>query len=505
MSAHGGHRTPLTRADLESAVRVYRDQGRNVAHAAGILGISRAGMLARLKRACADGLLDQADLHPPNLARPDSRRGRKLSRQQAAGRPAKVESPAPAQAAPAPVAESREVEGGRLDTRPLGRDEAEVCFSSRRIVSLDELLAIARVDQAVWFVESFKCGKWDAYAKDEKKDLKWVRGRMSGTVQCEGKLTIEPLFRIVATLKRRVPADIEAGVARLAQRMAGYRPRRVPPVALAPAGGYMLEVGLVDAHLSKLCWGPETGTDYDLKIAARIYDRAFHDLAARAVPEGVELVELPVGSDFFHVNDPKALTPQSGHVLDMDSRLAKVFEAGVAMCIRATDTFLAAGVPLVRWRWVPGNHDPETSYFLARVLAAHFRNDRRVDVDTAPTSRKYVRWGRSLIGWTHGSEEKHQTLPLLMASERPVDWAETAFREWHVGHVHRAREERFLAADTFGPVVVRTLESLTGTDAWHYSKGYVLTPRVLTAFLWHREQGLMATLHHNHFEESKAA
>ena len=42
--------------------------------------------------------------------------------------------------------------------------------------------------------------------------------------------------------------------------------------------------------------------------------------------------------------------------------------------------------------------------------------------------------------FTHGSEEKRDSLPMLMANERKELWAETKFREWHLGHMHRKKE-----------------------------------------------------------------
>jgi hypothetical protein len=51
------------------------------------------------------------------------------------------------------------------------------------------------------------------------------------------------------------------------------------------------------------------------------------------------------------------------------------------------------------------------------------------------------------------------------------------------------KETRHVSADTFGSVRVRVLPSLSGTDAWHYRKGYVGSMRAAEAYLWSYDDG----------------
>jgi hypothetical protein len=66
---------------------------------------------------------------------------------------------------------------------------------------------------------------------------------------------------------------------------------------------------------------------------------------------------------------------------------------------------------------VPGNHDPQTSYFLAKVLEAWFKNAKDVEINTEPKPRKYFLYGVNLIGFAHGDDEPLRDLPSLMANE----------------------------------------------------------------------------------------
>lgn len=138
---------------------------------------------------------------------------------------------------------------------------------------------------------------------------------------------------------------------------------------------------------------------------------------------------------------------------------------------------------------VPGNHDKERIFYFGDVLAAYFHKDPHIRVDNTPPLRKYVKFGANLIGFTHGSYEAKVTdLPLIMATERPEWWAQTKYREWHLGHFHRKREIKFLDVDEMRGVRIRILPSLTAVDDWHYERGYDWQ-HTAEAYVWDIEHG----------------
>jgi hypothetical protein len=171
----------------------------------------------------------------------------------------------------------------------------------------------------------------------------------------------------------------------------------------------------------------------------------------------------------------------------VDGRFWKVIEAGEAAFVWAIERMLAvAPVDVV---WVPGNHDPTTSGHTARTMRAAFRNCDRVAVNCDPKTRKYVRYGRSLIGMTHGNEERKESLPTLMATEAKADWAATECHEWLLGHEHRNRQFMTKPVDTHDGVIVRVLPSLAGTDSYHHRKGYISTTHAAEVYWYGLDTG----------------
>jgi 3',5'-cyclic AMP phosphodiesterase CpdA len=248
-------------------------------------------------------------------------------------------------------------------------------------------------------------------------------------------------------------------------------------------GSFILEVPIVDLHLGKLAWQPETGEHYDYKIARERFNFVIDDVFARASEKPIERILFPFASDYFHVDNKQGATTH-GTMMDVDSRTQKLFIVGVKMLIEAIDKLnLIAPVSVVL---VPGNHDDSMSFFALQNLMAWYRDSKTVEVWDDLKRRKYVEFGNVLIGYDHGDLGKRR-LPGNMSVEVPESWGRTRYREWHTGHLHR------LNVSEESGVTVRELSSLSGTDAWHYNNGFVGALCRSQSFLWHREKGLHET------------
>lgn len=242
-------------------------------------------------------------------------------------------------------------------------------------------------------------------------------------------------------------------------------------------GNLMLELPIMDLHLAKLAWGEETGDDYDLKIASQLFKDTVLDILSKVEHLSFEKIVVQIGQDFFHMDNPENATTK-GTTLDVDSRWQKMFNRGVELWIWAIELLRAiAPVEVIH---VSGNHDKVLSYCLAAVVKAYYTEIKAVEVDISPTPRKYIRYGVNLIGLSHGKEGKR--IQHNMQQERPQDWGETLFREWHLGDLHHEESMEI------GGIIIRRISSVTATDAWHAEKGYKAI-RKAQAFVWDKEKG----------------
>jgi hypothetical protein len=147
---------------------------------------------------------------------------------------------------------------------------------------------------------------------------------------------------------------------------------------------------------------------------------------------------------------------------------------------------------------VRGNHAEQREFYLGDSLYSWFHSSKDVQVDNAPKLRKYYQFDKCLIGFTHGYHEKLTQLPSLMPIEAPIMYSQTTHREWHLGdkhHMEAMRQSFPYAVDAHegDGVTVRILRSLSATDLWTYNKGFVGARRAAEAFLWHPQDGMIAT------------
>ena len=388
------------------------------------------------------------------------------------------------------------------ETREFGNDSGIIATVNPNVKTLDELLAYMQVDLSVWEVEKHVINKWEVTMREPATTVGGAGDNAEVTVNTDGgKATLwtrgsnvpmhEPMFQVKAWLKRKTPAVKDVGFERLLTRVSELTKATKGIVYPKHDAKTILEISLYDAHFGLLAWARETGENYDLKIAEERYAIAVNDLLSKTKGWTPEKIIFPIGNDFFHVNNPEGVTPTAKNFLDTDGRLCKIVESGEAALINAIQTCLK--VAPVQVLWIPGNHDPETSYFMCRILRQAFMPNKNVSVDVSPSPRKYVHYGVNLIGYTHGNEEKHGDLPTVMASEQRDVWGQVSHKEWHIGHYHKKKEMRYSAGDTFGGVSVKIIPSICGTDAWHFKKGYVGGNRVAEAFLFDKSAGLIGT------------
>jgi hypothetical protein len=366
-------------------------------------------------------------------------------------------------------------------------------YPADHIKTLPELLKICEVDQSLWDVAQFWVNKWDVTAIIDKMPKTFQNFQVKARL--EKKLSVAR-ERAIGELFKEMIKDYKAPVLNIPK----FTTARKTPNTLE---NNLLEISLFDLHFGKLCWDQETGENFDIKIARQRFLATVEALIQRASGFQYDRILFPVGNDFFN-SDTIFNTTTKGTAVDEDCRWSKSFDSGVKLLVDAINLLKQTGVP-INVIVIPGNHDFEKTHYMGSFLEAWFNNDSQIDVNNSALSRKYYRFGKVLLGFTHGSEEKEGSLPLLMASDiesKPM-WSETIFHEFHVGHVHRKRDIKYTVVDKSKMttedlgVTVRYLSSLTGTDAWHFHNGFIGAIKAGEGFIWNDETGMIAHLNAN--------
>lgn len=349
---------------------------------------------------------------------------------------------------------------------------AEITSVRHDVTTVEDALRKAKIDTAIWEVERSVINAWEVVGKGI--------GR-------------QPLWQVKVWLRRRAPKYLTDALEALCARAAKHAPKYPSCKPRRCREPHLLEICCFDTHFGKYAWSEETGQNYDLHIAERVFRNAVEDLVAAATGsfDRIERILFPVGNDFLHVDGLESATTKGTRV-DSDGRYAKIIETA-SMALKHAIDYLRDYAP-VDVLWIPGNHDRVASYHICREMAAWYRHAKNVQIDVSPATRKYYRYGTTLLGFCHGDKEPLNKLPHVMATERPEDWALTTWHEWHTADKHHAKQRDWLSVDEHNGTRVRIIPSLSGTDAWHFDMGYTGSKRAAEAFLWHKTRG-----YHGHF------
>jgi metallophosphoesterase superfamily enzyme len=357
---------------------------------------------------------------------------------------------------------------GEQVTKKIDGDAVEARSTSRRIKTVDDLLRHIEADMTQYVVAASEATKWECGDGE------------GGSIE---------LHRVFVRLKPRggpTTREIVEGMIQAAKRQIRLPARKA---AKRTASGQWQLLVVSDTHFGAYAWNQTTGgQDYDLGIAeARVADAGSRLLAVGDDCKPARRTIALLG-DIFHFDTP-AGTTTSGTPLERDGRLQKVLNVACDVIIgvieRSAET---APTDVVV---VNGNHDEVLTWALQRVLVERFARHRGVQIDREFTGRKYICHGKNLLGFAHGHKAKAK-LPQIMALERPQEWSQSIYREWHTGHLHHQAAANNKPLDSLQGVIVRTAPTICPPDDWHSTGGFIGARQCMETFFYRPEGGLTA-------------
>ncbi len=349
----------------------------------------------------------------------------------------------------------------------------EARSTSRRIKTVDDLLAHIEADMSRYEVAASEATKWEVGCSDG-----------------QGGTTVTELHRVFVRLRPKAGPNItEAVESMIAAATKDIRRPAAKSHGKAKPGLWQVLV-VSDTHFGNYSWKATTGADWDLAIAEQVVRDAGQELLAVGDTHKPTRRTIAFLGDLFHYDRAERAETSSGTLLERDGRLQKMLDVGVATLLglveRSAET-VPTDVVLVH-----GNHDETLSWVFHRLLLERYRNDKRITIDESYTGRKYLAHGRNLLGFAHGHKAKKK-LPQLMAIEAASQWAACPYREYHTGHYHSAAAEWSRPIETIDGVLVRTAPSLCVADDWHASLGFLNARQAMETYLYTVDGGLTAT------------
>lgn len=272
----------------------------------------------------------------------------------------------------------------------------------------------------------------------------------------------------------------------LVESIKGYAPKYPTIKREKYTDGHLLVIDPADVHIGKLARAFETGEEYNSQIARARVLEGVKGILEKVQGFNIDQILFIGGNDKLHIDTPTRTTT-SGTPQDTDGMWYDNFLMAQRLEVEVLEMLL----PVANVHFINNlsNHDYTNGFFLAEVIKTWFRNNENITFDCGMSHRKYFRYGKNLIGTTHGDGAKPQDLPLLMAQES-LDWSSTKHRYVYFHHVHHKQVKDYIG------VTVESLRSPSGADSWHHRNGYQHNPKAIEGFLHHPDHGQIARISH---------
>ena len=249
-------------------------------------------------------------------------------------------------------------------------------------------------------------------------------------------------------------------------------------------GDKLLLINIADLHMNLQATMMTTGNEYDCDIAENLFFYVINDILKRTQHYDFSKIIFTVGGDMINSDGLNGATTK-GTPQNNDTHYYDAYERCCNMVIKAVDILKQrAQVDVV---YVPGNHDEQTGFKLAKFIDAWYRNDDDVSVDYLPLARKYVKFGKTLLCFAHNADVKK--LPMLIADEARQYWSDINTTEVFLQHLHSEN----VVMEEYNMRIQR-LPTISAKSKWTTDKGYS-AKRQCKTFIFDIEDGLTDVLY----------
>lgn len=243
-----------------------------------------------------------------------------------------------------------------------------------------------------------------------------------------------------------------------------------------------------DLHYGKYGWAFETNEGYDRVQAEELLITKTQNLINKHLLKyNVEKIVVPIGSDFLHVDHENFTT--SGTPQDLDGTINQIIWEGSQLMVKFID--ILRKVSNVEIIMAPGNHDQTQNLNLLLFLSAWFKDSNDITIHTSSKVRQYLKYGVTLLGFTHGDRIKETDLKERMPAEVPEWWGNTKFRAFFTGHKH------FEYVNGEGSITIYQMPTLCGSSRYDHKRGFENNKRSIVGYLISKYEGINANLMSN--------
>jgi len=250
--------------------------------------------------------------------------------------------------------------------------------------------------------------------------------------------------------------------------------------------GHLLIISATDIHIGKLCDEYDTGNTYNESVAYKYAIDCIHGLLKKSNWFDIDKIVFIWWHDILHTDNPSRTTTK-GTNQDTSGMWHSNARLWVKLYVEILE--ILSQVAPVEFVFCPSNHDYTHWWFMCQIVEAWFKGNENVRFHCDMKHRKYIKYGNSLIWFSHWDGCKEDKLGWLMSIEAKKDRAKCTFRYFYLWHLHHRIAKEYVN------VTIEYTRSISGTDTRHNDKGYK-SSQAMEAFIHSKKTWQIARFTH---------
>lgn len=360
-----------------------------------------------------------------------------------------------------------------------------VVCDSKRIKTREDVIKFSNIDMEIWKIKEFKVKTSEGFRKDRKVDWHVQDGTVtSGDVDDSGKILIVPMIHTETQFVRKELDDLwtQKNVERLFESI---KTRSLSTNKIAPLqyskNGKALIIPIADMHLGLLATQKTNGNEYNMEIAERCFVQTISRIKEKVRAEEFEEVMLVLGNDFLNTDNLNNATTQ-GTPQDSATFWYEIVDKAIEIITYGVNSLL--DISKVSVYNVVSNHDNHSMYGIMKTISAVYANNKNVSVDVSSQPRKYIKFGKNVIGLTH--DMKIARGLELMTTEAKEHWSDANHFFWILAHLHKA-----MVYEAQGLLEIYRVPTFSGFSRWSNEKGFVQAHKKTQCFVLDEQDGII--------------
>jgi hypothetical protein len=286
--------------------------------------------------------------------------------------------------------------------------------------------------------------------------------------------------KITVRAKKEPAFDIKDVIETLSSAQFNYNSN--PIIRHDLSNGMCAEINFADVHLNRMFLAYEESKfigDY-LNKTIVCYQNSIDECIYRLQNKRIDKIIFPIGQDYLnadHINgSTTAGTPQ-----DNEKFYTLAYRQAFSNLLTSIEKLKA--VADVHVLYLRGNHDSMSTWTMCEALHSIYTNNTNIVIDSSFDKRKYLTYGNSLIGYSHGDKEKNRIYD-LMQQEAKNYW-HLDYKYFHTSHLH---EE---SVKTKAGVRYQVVGSPIHNSLWENDQGYINNSHVGYMFIYDKNDGMI--------------